>query len=186
VFDGTFKKVTTTGGFVDASVPAGFAPVGIQNIPGSDGSAHIYVSYAKQGSGADEVDGAGLGYIAVFDGTGTLVTHLVSGGALNAPWGIALAPANFGTFSGDLLVGNFGDGTINAYDPATGASKGAMMLRSGGAVQLPGLWRIAFGNGLNSQPTNTLFYAAGANGEADGIYGRIDFDTSPTMTGPGY
>ena len=186
VFDGTFKKVTTTGGFVDASVPAGYAPFGIQNIPGSDGSAHIYVSYAKQGSGADEVDGAGLGYLAVFDATGTLVTHLVSGGALNAPWGIAMAPADFGALSGDLLVGNFGDGTINAYDPATGASKGAMMLRSGGAVQLPGLWGIAFGNGLNSQPTNTLFYAAGANGEADGVYGRIDFDTSTTMSGPGY
>jgi uncharacterized protein (TIGR03118 family) len=186
VFNGSFTKVAAAGGFVDASVPAGYAPFGIQNIAGSDGSAHIYVSYAKQGSGADEVDGAGFGYLAVFDATGTLITHLVSGGALNAPWGIALAPADFGALSGDLLVGNFGDGTINAYDPVTGASKGAMTLRSGGAVQIPGLWGIAFGNGLNSQPTNTLFYAAGPNGEADGVYGRVDYDTSQTMNGPGY
>jgi uncharacterized protein (TIGR03118 family) len=187
VFNGTFTKVTAAGGFVDASVPAGYAPFGIQNIPGSDGSAHIYVSYAKQGSGILEIVGAGFGYLAVFDATGTLITHLVSGGALNAPWGMAIAPSTFGTLSGDLLVGNLGDGTINAYDPATGASKGAMTLRAGGAVQIPGLWGIAFGNGLNSEPTNTLFYAAGPNGQTDGLYGRIDFDTaSTTMPNPGY
>jgi len=187
VFNGSFTKVAAAGGFVDASVPAGYAPFGIQNIPAGDGSARIYVAYAKQDSDRrDEVDGAGFGYLAVFDASGTLIKHLASGGALNAPWGIAMAPSNFGALSGELLVGNFGDGAINAYDPATGTSQGAMMLRSGGPVQIAGLWGIAFGNGLNSQPTNTLFYAAGANGEADGVYGRIDYDTSMTMNAPGY
>ena len=187
VFDGTFTKTTAAGGFVDASVPAGYAPFGIQNIPASDGSAQIYVAYAKQDSGAsNEVAGAGLGYLAVFDATGKLLKHLVSGGALNAPWGIALAPASFGPFSGDLLIANLGDGTINAFD-STGAMQGTLTQANGQQVQISGLWGIAFGNGLNSQPVNTLFFAAGPNGYAGGIYGRIDYDTSSsTMNNGGY
>jgi uncharacterized protein (TIGR03118 family) len=188
VFDATFKKVTASGGFVDASVPAGYAPFGIQNIPTSAGNAQIYIAYAKQGNTAGiEAAGAGLGALAVFDADGNLVKHLVTGGALNAPWGIALAPANFGPFSGDLLIGNLGDGTINAFSATTGAMQGTLTQASGQAVQIGGLWGIAFGNGLNSQPVNTLFFAAGPNGYADGVYGRIDYSTSSsTMNAPGY
>src|SRR5271170_2233974 len=139
VFDGTFAPVVTAGGFTDASVPAGYAPFGIQNIPSSTGATQIYVAYAQIDVTTGEASiGAGLGYLAVFDAQGNLITHLVSGGALNAPWGIALAPASgFGPQSGALLVGNFGDGWINAFDPSTGASMGNLMQPSGAAVAIP-------------------------------------------------
>ena len=171
VFDATFAPVTVSGGFTDATLPAGYAPFGIQAIGGQ-----LYVSYAKQdGAAHDNVDGAGLGLINVFDATGHFVKRFVDvGGALNAPWGMALAPSNFGTFSGALLVGNFGDGKINAYNQSTGALLGALSGSSGTPLAIDGLWGIAFGNGINSQPTNTLFYAAGPADEAHGVYGRID------------
>jgi uncharacterized protein (TIGR03118 family) len=188
VFDGTFTKVTTTGGFVDAAVPAGYAPFGIQNIPSSSGSTQIIVTYAQPNPTTHRsTAGAGLGYVAVFDGAGTLIKHLVSGGALNAPWGVALAPASFGPVGGALLIGNFGDGAINAYNISTGASMGALMQPSGQPLLISGLWGIAFGNGINNQPVNTLFFSAGVNGEVDGVYGRIDFGASTsTAPGPGY
>src|SRR6185312_3950625 len=134
-----------------------------------------YVAYAQPVSTSQHVAmGAGLGYLAVFDAQGTLITHLVSQWALNAPWGLALAPANFGPLSGALLVGNFGDGTINAYNPTTGASMGPLMLTSSQQLFISGLWALQFGNGVSgsSQPTNTLFFTAGPNGEAAGQYGR--------------
>jgi uncharacterized protein (TIGR03118 family) len=169
-FDSTFKPLTLAGGFKDPSLPAGYAPFGIQTI-----GTMIYVSYAEQpATPGPEVDGAGLGLIDVFDGTGTFVKRLVStGGALNAPWGMAVAPGNFGTFSSELLVGNFGDGKINVYDPSTGASKGVVSDANNNPIVIPGLWGIAFGNGAFSQPTNTLFYAAGPTA-TQGIYGRLD------------
>ncbi|HWY24778.1 MAG TPA: TIGR03118 family protein, partial [Nevskia sp.] len=122
----------------------------------------------------DETDGAGLGLVDVYDADGHLLKRLVSGGRLNAPWGMALAPADFGQFSNTLLVGNFGDGTINAFDPASGAFLGKVSDASGKAIAYPGLWGIVFGNDIQQQPHNTLFFAAGINGEADGLYGRID------------
>jgi uncharacterized protein (TIGR03118 family) len=112
--------------------------------------------------------------VDVFDTGGTFLQRLVTGGALNAPWGIVMAPANFGTFSNALLVGNFGDGKINAFDPTTGSMLGTLSRSDGSPLVLDGLWGMAFGNGLNSQPVNTLFYAAGPNDEAHGLYGRID------------
>jgi uncharacterized protein (TIGR03118 family) len=170
VFDTSFAPVSVPGGFVDAQLPAGFAPFGIQAI-----GNRIYVAYAKQDAqAADEVAGAGLGAVDVFDTDGNLLTRLVNGGALNAPWGMALAPANFGTFSNALLVGNFGDGRINAFDINTGAMLGTLGDANGAPIAIDGLWGIAFGNGLNSQPTNTLFFAAGPDDEANGLYGRID------------
>src|SRR6185437_7191812 len=177
VFNASFVPTQVGGAFFDASVPQGYAPYGIQNIPASDGSARIYVAYAQPVSTSQHVAmGAGLGYLAVFDAQGTLITHLVSQGALNAPWGLALAPANFGPLSGALLVGNFGDGAINAYNPTTGASMGPLMLTSSQQLFISGLWSLQFGNGVSgsSQPTNTLFFTAGPNGEAAGQYGRID------------
>lgn len=170
VFDTNFAKVALPGGFNDPSLPAGYAPYGIQTV-----GSQIYVTFAqRQASGDDEAHGAGAGVVDVFDTAGNLVKRLVTGGALNAPWGLAIAPSNFGTFSGMVLVANFGDGKINAYDPASGAFAGALSAADGTPLVLAGLWGIAFGNGVNSQPTNTLFYTAGPGDEAHGIYGRID------------
>jgi uncharacterized protein (TIGR03118 family) len=170
VYNGSFAKATLPGGFRDPALPAGYAPFGIQAI-----RDRIYVAYAKQApSGPDEVKGAGLGIIDVFDTSGVLIKQLVTGGALNAPWGMALAPANFGSFSNDLLVANFGDGKINAYNPSTGKLDGTLSKADGTPIVIDGLWGLAFGNGVNSQPANTLFFTAGPADEAHGLYGRID------------
>jgi len=171
VFDASFTKVTVAGGFTDPTLPAGYAPFGIQAIAGS-----IYVTFAKQDAAAhDDVSGAGLGLVDVFDATGHFVKRLVDvGGALNAPWGIALAPADFGPFSGALLVANFGDGKINAFNASTGALLGTLGSASGTPIAIDGLWGIAFGNGINNQPTNTLFFTGGPSDETHGVYGRID------------
>ena len=113
----------------------------------------------------------------MFDLQGNLLTHLIpAGGALDAPWGLAMAPANFGKFSSMLLVGNFGDGKINAFDPATGTMVGTVSNNDGSAIVVPGLWALQFGNDLNSQPSNTLFYTAGPGDELHGLYGRIDMN----------
>ena len=179
VFDTAFAKQPTSATaftFADPSIPAGYAPFGIQAIPGSGvaGATQIYVTYAQQVAPANSTsaNGAGLGYVDVYDTSGKLIKQLVAGGSLNAPWGVALAPADFGTFSGALLVGNFGDGKVNSYDAAAGTPLG--MLADTGA---PGLLGIAFGNDADSQPHNTLFFAAGVNGGTGGIYGRIDLTT---------
>ncbi|MGK5011836.1 TIGR03118 family protein [Janthinobacterium sp. MDB2-8] len=170
VFDASFAKVALPGAFSDPSLPAGYAPFGIQAI-----GERIYVAYAmREASGDDEQAGAGLGIVNVYDSGGQLIKRLVSGGALNAPWGMALAPADFGTASNMLLIGNFGDGKINAYDPATGGAGSPLRKMDGTPLAVDGLWGIAFGNGLNSQPATTLFFAAGPNDEAHGQYGRID------------
>ncbi|MFM0157572.1 TIGR03118 family protein [Paraburkholderia sediminicola] len=170
VFDKNFAKVAMPGKFQDATLPAGFAPFGIQAI-----GTKLFVTYAKQNAVAhDNLDGSGLGFVDVFDTAGNLLQHFASAGPLNAPWGIAQAPGNFGRFSGDILIGNFGDGTINAFDPASGQFLGTVNLPNGTTFVQPGLWGIAFGNGLDNQPVNTLFFAAGPNSEADGVYGRID------------
>jgi uncharacterized protein (TIGR03118 family) len=171
VFDANFSKLSTPGAFADPSLPAGYAPFGIQAIGNL-----IYVSFARQDAQAhDQVNGAGLGAVDVFDLSGALVKRLIpAGGALDAPWGMAMAPASFGPFSGALLVANFGNGKINAFDPATGAMLGTLSTSSGAAIAIDGLWGIAFGNGINSQPTNTLFFTAGPAGQTHGVYGRID------------
>ncbi|WP_296001456.1 TIGR03118 family protein [Rugamonas sp.] len=172
VFDTNFNKVALPGGFVDAQLPADYAPFGIQAV-----GQQIYVSYAqRQASGDDESHSAGAGVVDVFDTAGNLLKRLVTAGALNAPWGIAVAPSNFGTFSGKLLVANFGDGKINAYDASSGAYAGTLAKADGTPLVLDGLWGIAFGNGVNSQPANTLFYTAGPGDEAHGVYGRIDMN----------
>ncbi|MGH8141151.1 MAG: TIGR03118 family protein [Steroidobacteraceae bacterium] len=184
VFDQTFAPVTTAGGFVDVNIPQGYAPFGIQNLPASDGSAQIYVAYAEvDPSTHRSMAGAGLGFVDVFDAAGTLIKRVISGGALNAPWGIALAPSSFGSLGGKLLIGNFGDGTINAFDPSTGSAAGSLMINNQ-VVVIPGLWGIAFGNGQDSQPSTTLFFAAGPNNETEGVYGRIDFGP-PSTSGMG-
>jgi len=185
VFDTSFVKQTSSAtafSFVDPAIPAGYAPFGIQAVPGSGASAttQIFVTYAQQVAPANltNANGAGLGFVDIYDTNGKLIKQIIAGGALNAPWGIAMAPADFGTFSNALLVGNFGDGTINAYDAAAGTPLGVLVNTNSGAATAPGLLGIAFGNDANGQPHNTLFFAAGPNGGAEGIYGRIDL-TSP-------
>jgi uncharacterized protein (TIGR03118 family) len=191
VFDATFAKQTpsaTSFAFTDPTLPTGYAPFGIQALPtGTGGATQLYVTYAQQSppDNHDNANGAGLGLVDVFDTNGNLVTHLIQvGGKLNAPWGLALAPADFGTLSNTLLIGNFGDGKINAYDPATGAYVGTVSDSTGAAFAQPGLWGIAFGNGADNQPKNTLFWAAGLNNEANGAYGRIDAGGAPTLNAP--
>jgi uncharacterized protein (TIGR03118 family) len=172
VFDSTFTKVSVSGRFVDPALPAGFAPFGIQVIGNS-----VFVAYGQQNSSARiAVNVPGQGLIDVYDTGGIFQKRLVTGGDLNAPWGMATAPSNFGPLSNELLVGNFGDGTIHAYDPQTGVEAGTLKARTGVPIQIPGLWGIAFGNGVDAQPTNTLFFAAGPNSGANGVYGRLDVD----------
>ncbi len=188
VFNAAFVKQAvsaTAFTFADPSIPAGFAPFGIQAIAGSGaaGATQIYVTYAQQQppDNHDNANGAGLGYVDIYDTNGKLIKQLVAKGALNAPWGMALAPADFGSLSKMLLVGNFGDGKINAFDPASGAFMGSVNDSTGAAIATPGLWGIAFGNDADNQPHNTLFFAAGPNDEANGSYGRIDVGATPPV-----
>jgi uncharacterized protein (TIGR03118 family) len=194
VLDKTYAKQTPTAtsfAFADASLPAGYSPFGIQAVV-IGGTTRIVVAYAKHDTSDpdDEAGGAGLGVVNLFDTNGALVTHLVAaGGKLNAPWGVALAPSDFGTLSGALLVGNFGDGKIHGYDSGTGRYLGELGDGASTAFAQAGLWGIAFGNDAVNQPHATLFYAAGINGEVNGRYGRIDlgttapaFGTPPTVT----
>jgi uncharacterized protein (TIGR03118 family) len=152
----------------DADTP-GFAPFGIQNIDGQ-----LYVTFAMQDhKRQDAVKGQGGGFIDVFDLDGHFVQTFASGGTLNAPWGIALAPANFGPLSNDLLIGNFGDGRVNAFDPATGAFEGQMLRRDGTPLAIEGLWALAFGNGGLAGRKNDLLFTAGIQGQSHGLFGRI-------------
>ncbi len=168
VFDHAFAPVTVAGGFVDPTLPAGYAPFGIQAIQGK-----LLVTYARKvpGSG-DEKDGPGLGFVDEFDADGHLIHRVASHKGLNAPWGLAFAPSNFGAFSGMLLVGNFGDGTIAAFTTQAKFA-GYMNNPDGSRLVVPGLWGMQFGNGLLGQATNTLFFAAGPNDEANGAYGSV-------------
>jgi len=169
VFDSSFKPATAAGGFVDPALPAGYAPFGIQAV-----GDQLYITYAPQQGPQNqhEMVGPGLGLVDLFGADGTLVRRVATGGVLNAPWGIALAPANFGQFGKDLLIGNFGDGTINAFDPVTGQFIDSLRDASGKPLSIPGLWGIAFGNSLLAV-SNWLYFAAGINDRADGLYGRI-------------
>lgn len=188
VLDAAFAKQAATAAsfaFADPTLPGGYAPFGIQAIK-TGGATQLYVSYAKRDAAEpdDDAPGPGLGLVNVFDVNGNLVKHLVpEGGKLNAPWGIALAPADFGTLSNALLVGNFGDGAIHGYDPGSGRYLGAVTGPGGTPFSEPGLWGIVFGNDAVNQPHATLFFAAGANGEANGRYGRIDLGSVPPALG---
>jgi len=181
VFDTNYKPVTLAGGFVDSKVPAGFAPFNIWNLGGK-----LYVAYAMQDSNKRySVAGAGNGYLSVFDLNGNLLQHLISGGSLNAPWGVAIAPAYFGAFSNDLLVGNFGDGAINAFDPATGNSLGSLKDPSGNTIHISGLWALILGNGGNGGDPNAVYFAAGTGNEQHGLLGSLQAAPAITSTSVG-
>jgi uncharacterized protein (TIGR03118 family) len=169
VFDTNFHPTSLGGSFVDKNVPPGYAPFDIQNINGQ-----LYVTYAQQDAAKhDDVAGAGHGFIDVFDTDGRFIKRLASRGQLNSPWGLALAPADFGDFGNDLLVGNFGNGHINAYDPTTGAFKGTLADGVGNPIVIGGLWGLKFGNGHQAGAANTLFFSAGIGDEGHGLFGSL-------------
>jgi uncharacterized protein (TIGR03118 family) len=177
VFDATFTKVTMPGGFVDPNLPKGYSPFNIQNVGG-----HLFVTYAKREDDEDdETAGPGLGAVDEFDTAGHLLRRIATHGKLNAPWGIALAPASFGKFAGDLLIGNFGDGTINAYDLRSGNFRGQLKGVDHRVLKIDGLWGMAFGNDRSDQPSGTLFAAAGPDHENHGSYNAIT--PAPGMQG---
>ncbi len=167
VFDTSFNAVTLTGSFNDPNIPSGYAPYNVQAINGQ-----IYVQYAKLGARGAET-GSGLGFVSVFDTNGNFVKRLVSNGPLNAPWGIALAPAGWGTLANSLLIGNFGDGEINAFSTTTGDFLGKLLSTNGTPLVNSGLWALQFGNGNAGSTPNTLFFTAGLNGEKDGLFGSL-------------
>jgi len=176
VFDGTFQPANLpAGAFTDASLPDGYAPFGIQNV----GGGTIVVTFAKRDSeAADEVAGQGKGFVDAFDTSGNLIARVGEHGQLNAPWGIAMAPADgFGRFSGNLLVGNFGDGEITAFaHEPDGSWEQNGQLRSGHrALSIDGLWALQFGHGnlASNGPTTTLFFTAGPGDEKHGLFGTI-------------
>ena len=165
-----FRPATSTeieGNFTDPHIPAGFAPFGIQNINGD-----LFVTYAKQNAAKhDDVAGPGNGFVDIFDTDGHLLRRFASRGALNSPWGVARASFAFGRFSGDILVGNFGNGEINAFDSA-GKLLGTLKDGSGTPIVIDGLWTLTLGGGRNSS-SDTLYFTAGPNGETDGAFGTI-------------
>jgi uncharacterized protein (TIGR03118 family) len=170
VFDGGFAPVL--GGFVDPSLPSGYAPFGIQTI-----GNRVFVTYAQQDAEAgDEVAGQGKGFVDAYDTAGNLLGRVAQHGQLNAPWGLAVAPASFGRFAGDLLVGNFGDGQINAYDEHNGHFTHAGELRdaSGKSLSIDGLWALEVAQGGNNGTPGTLYFTAGPDDEMHGLFGQIN------------
>jgi uncharacterized protein (TIGR03118 family) len=168
VFDAGFHRVRLAGSFDDHGLPAGFAPFNVQELGG-----RLYVAYAKQDADArDEIAGRGLGYVNVFDTQGRFLRRLAARGPLDAPWGLAIAPKHFGAFSRDLLVGNFGDGRISAYDVRTGRFEGQLRDQGGKPITIDGLWALRFGNGVTGD-RNDLLFSAGIDDEAHGLFGVI-------------
>jgi uncharacterized protein (TIGR03118 family) len=177
VFNRRYEPVQVPGGFMDSSLPTGYAPFNVQAV-----DAGIIVTYALQDADKkDDVKGAGNGFVDLFDARGFLVQRLISNGALNSPWGIAFAPSDFGALGGRLLVGNFGDGMINVYsvDLTQGQQipvqfVGALGTSSGTPLVIDGLWALRFGPGAGGFGTNQLFFTAGPDDEMHGLFGRID------------
>jgi len=166
VLDSSFNWVTS---FTDPNVPAGFAPFGIQNINGN-----LYVTFALQDADKhDDVPGPGNGFVDVFDTSGNPLMRFASNGPLNSPWGLALAPDRWGPFSGALLVGNFGDGRISAFNATTGALLGQIQDRQGNPLSLEGLWALTFGNGHLGGIRHWLYFTAGPQDETHGLFGAL-------------
>jgi uncharacterized protein (TIGR03118 family) len=171
VFSRSFKLVKTPGEFRDAKLPKGYAPFGIQELGGK-----IYVSYGKQNKQkTDVVEGTGLGVVDVYNVNGKLLHHLVSNGVtspLDEPWGLAIAPKGFGPFASDLLVGNLGNGWINAFNPTTGKYLGALDTTTGSPIAIDGLWGIKVGNSAFGG-AKSLVFSAGPNAYNNGVVGIL-------------
>ena len=180
------QPYSTSSPFSNPAIPAGFAPFNVQNINGT-----LFVTYAKQDAQKHtNVGGPGNGYVAMFNLNGSLIANLISQGPLNSPWGMAIAPANFGAFAGALLVGNFTDGTINAFNATTGALLGTLDDTAGNPIAIPGLWSLDFGGGAESEDPGTLYITAGIGGgpnndplESHGLFASIQAAPSFQTTG---
>ncbi len=158
-----------SGTFTDNSLPSGYAPFNIQNLGGK-----LFVTYALQdATHHDEVDGLGNGYVDEFDTGGDLIARIASGGVLDAPWGLTLAPSSFGDLAGDLLVGNFGSGTIEAIDLTTNTSDGLLTDGTGKTVVIDGLWALTPGNDGSGGSSDKIYFTAGPDNESNGLFGVI-------------
>ncbi len=168
VLDRNFLVTALAGSFTDPNLPAGMAPHGVHVI-----GNQVYVAYAMQDAAKhDPTPGAGSGVVDIFDQNGNFVKTFASGGTLNAPWGVVTAPAAFGTFSNAILVGNFGDGTINAFDASSGKFQGQIMNTNNTAIVNPGLWDLVFGAGGTGDP-NTLYFTAGGSNQTSGLFATL-------------
>jgi len=178
VFDSMFKPTALTGNFTDPTIPAGFAPFSVHVINNSQ----VYIAYAMQDSAKhDPANGPGNGYVSLFDANGNFIRRVMSQGSLNSPWGLVLASANFGQFSNDLLVGNFGDGKINAFDPSTGNLIGTLNDSNGNALVNGSLWELVFDPTGQTGAKDTLYFSSGLVNEGDGLFGAIAVaKTQPT------
>ncbi len=171
VYDTLFKRVTTLppDAFTDPDLPHGYAPF---NIVLSGGV--LFVTYARQDKAKhDPVAGHGRGFVDTFDLSGHMLARFASRGQLDAPWGVVRAPASFGQFAGDVLIGNFGNGQINAFDPTTGAFLGEVVNSEGEVILIDGLWALLVGNGKNGGASDKIYFTAGPNGETDGLFGSL-------------
>lgn len=184
VYDQNMTPITAT--FTNAAIPAGFAPYNVQAIGGK-----IYVAYAMQDAAKkNSVAGAGNGYVAVYDLSGNLLGPTISGGNLNAPWGMAIAPQTFGDFGGALLVGNFGDGKINAYNASTGALLGTLNGTNGSPIVISGLWSLMVGGGAKGMDNSAIYFTAGPGNQTHGLLGSIQaapfFSATNVMNGASF
>jgi uncharacterized protein (TIGR03118 family) len=166
VFDSTFSLVSSAGLFSDPTLPAGYAPFNVAEVNGQ-----IFVTYALKG-GEDDIAGPAHGFVDVYTTSGAFVKRFATHGVLNSPWGITLAPANFGQFSGDLLIGNFGDGRIHAFDPNTGEVLGTLRGTSGKPLAIDGLWGLIVGDPA-AGGTNSVWFSAGPDDESHGLLGIL-------------
>jgi uncharacterized protein (TIGR03118 family) len=177
VFKGTASAPNLTGNFTDPNLPSGYTPFNVQDLGGK-----VYVSYAVPDSARhDEVPGAGLGVVDAFDQQGKFLNRVATGGTLNAPWGMAIAPSSFGALAGALLVGNFGDGRISAYNLGTNSFLGQLMGAGGTPLTIDGLWALSPGNGSGGGSTSRIYFTAGPDGESHGLFGVL----TPTIPEPG-
>ncbi len=180
VFDGSFRHVEEIEERFreDTDLPGGFAPFNVQNLGGN-----IYVAYAQRGSGINERDGAGLGFVKIYSADGRPLLKLEHGSWFNAPWGMAIAPSDFGPYSHTILVGNFGSGWIAAFDPLTGRFLDFLKDATGKLITIPGLWAISPGNDGTAGNATSLYFAAGGAGEASGVLGKITATAAANLQG---
>ena len=177
VHNSSFALTTLAGTFTDPGIPVDFAPFNIQNLGGT-----LYVAYAKiNPANGESLPGPGNGFISKFDTNGNFLGRLISNGPLNSPWGLTVSPSGFGSFGNALLIGNFDDGKINAFNITTGAFLGTLNDELGNPIIIPGLWAISFGNGVGGGDTSALYFNAGYDGERHGLFGSLRSST-PGLT----
>jgi uncharacterized protein (TIGR03118 family) len=177
VLKGTAAAPNLAGNFTDPTLPSGYAPFNIENLNGV-----LYVTYALQDPAKhDDVAGPGFGFVSAFDLQGNFLGRIASDGTLNSPWGLAIAPSSFGEFAGDLLVGNFGDGRINAFDLGTHAFRGQLVGSDGNPLEIDGLWDLILGNGGSGGSLQSIYFSAGPGDEQHGLFGVITVPEPATL-----